>query len=741
MKKIIFILIYLAYSCPVDAITIASARALAPGSLVTITGIVLNGPELGTIRYVQDGTGGIGVFSFSLSATVKGDLVTVTGITDDYFNLLEINPVNSWNLISSGNPLPQSAVITPAQLDEPVESQLVQINNVTFSNPGGSFAGNSTYGFTSSGQPGIIYLRSNSPLVGTIIPSSNVTLTGICSQNNAAYQLLPRDANDIIPSGSIAFTIPPVQANISTGGFDVSWQTNIPGSTYIEYGSTPSMGSVQSGNGGTITHTVTLSGANPSQVFYVKAYSVAGNDTAYSDIKVYMAASGSSGTIKAYFDRTVDHSVANAPSNFATQLLNTIDDTLKAYIDRCQSTLDIAIYNFDNVNTGLIIQAINDAYNRGVQVRIISDGSNNNAALPSLNAGIPKVASPQIPAGYFSIMHNKFVVMDANAANPDIPVVWTGSTNWSSDQLFVDANNVIILQDKSLAIAYTMEFNEMWGSSTSVPNASLARFGPDKTDNTPHEFLIGGKRVENYFSPSDQVNNQILRTINSADGGLFFSTFVFTRYDLAFAVENRVNGGVIAAGVVDDSSNGGGYPFSIMQSVMNSSLALYDHPSLPGILHHKYLIVDQHSAALDALVLTGSHNWSNTANLKNDENTVIVHDVNIANQYYQEFYARLTESGGSVGIAENASGKKYNWMIYPNPASGSVTIAAEATEKAAWQISITDICGKKIKSLPFEPMPGKNELKMDVSSFPAGMYFIQLQAGGSFVTKRLIIAP
>lgn len=722
-----------------QVISIAAARALPVGSQVTVSGIVTNGPELGVIRYIQDGTGGIGVFSNMLSSAVRGDLVTVTGLTDDYLNLLEINPVGLYTLNSSGNPLPQPVQLTPGQLGEPVESQLVQISNVSFSNPGGIFSGNATLNFNAGGQPGVIFLRSNNPLVGTVIPPGNVTLTGICSQINATYQVLPRDANDLTPSGSIYFTVPLAQVNITSSGFDLAWQTNLPGTTVVEYGTTQALGSLLTGTAGTTLHQVSLGGATASQLYYVRAYSVSGTDTAFSETKTCITASGSGGSVTAYFNRSVDHTVASSPSNYAVQLVNAIDDTLKAYIDRCQYTLDIAIYNFDNTNTGLLIQAVNDAWNRGVQVRIISDGSNNNTALASLNSAIPKISSPTVPANYYGIMHNKFMVMDANAANPYLSVVWTGSTNWSSDQLYTDANNVIVIQDQSLAMAYTMEFEEMWGSSGPQPNASNAKFGPDKSDNTPHEFNIGGKRVECYFSPSDHVNYEIIRTAGTADGQLFFSIFAFTRYDIAFAIEDRVIQGVLTAGIVDDSSNGGGYPYSILQAVMGSQIELYDHQNLPGILHHKYMLIDQHNASLDPLILTGSHNWSNSANSKNDENTVIVHDAGIANQYYQEFYKRFTESGGALGELEAPGCPGISYAVYPNPATGRIFISTGSARYRDYTITLQAVTGQEVFRQSLKQQAGSSGFSLDLPSLEPGMYFLILETGDLKGVSRLIL--
>ncbi|MEO7907835.1 MAG: phospholipase D-like domain-containing protein, partial [Saprospiraceae bacterium] len=192
--------------------------------------------------------------------------------------------------------------------------------------------------------------------------------------------------------------------------------------------------------------------------------------------------------------------------------------------------------------------------------------------------------------------------------------------------------------------------------------------GPDKSDNTPHELNIGGKKVECFFSPSDDTNNQLLRAIQSADNELYFATMVFTRFDLAYGVEERVDlYGVYAAGILDDSSGGSGTSFQIMQGVMGNNLLLFDHSSNPGILHHKYLIVDQGYASADPLVLTGSHNWSSNANIRNDENTIIIHDAAIANQFYQEFHNLFNGNGGNVGTAEFIAAKSI-YIILTRPA-------------------------------------------------------------------------
>ena len=150
MKKILFLIAALvAYSVSLNAQTIAAARAQGVGATVTFTGIAVNGPELGVIRYFEDSTAGIAVYGANLGGVNRGDLVTVTGVLTDYNNLLEMSPVTSFTIVSTGNPLPPSFVLTPSQIGEPYEGELIQVNNVTFTNGGSNFAVNTNYNFTS----------------------------------------------------------------------------------------------------------------------------------------------------------------------------------------------------------------------------------------------------------------------------------------------------------------------------------------------------------------------------------------------------------------------------------------------------------------------------------------------------------------------------------------------------------------------------------------------------------------
>ena len=97
----------------------------------------------------------------------------------------------------------------------------------------------------------------------------------------------------------------------------------------------------------------------------------------------------------------------------------------------------------------------------------------------------------------------------------------------------------------------------MWGSSTETPNASASRFGARKLDNTPHRFVIGGRNVECYFSPSDGTNFHILQTINAAQHSIGFELLTMTRSDLSAALIAKHAAGVAVRGDLDNSTDTG----------------------------------------------------------------------------------------------------------------------------------------------------------------------------------------
>lgn len=730
LRTLLCLLVSLSFSMAYAQDDIADVRSMSEGTTVTIQGIATNGDGLGIIRYVQDETGAIAVYPGAGSVAgfadnvERGDLVEVTGPLKDYNGLLEIDPVMSYNVVSSGNPLPAALVTTPAGVGEETEAELVQVNGVTFT-AGGSLFSVGNYEFTANGETSEIYVRTGHSLIGTEIPLATVNLTGIASQFNSIYQLLPRDANDLEIADDFYLTSAPLQTNLSTSGFTVSWETNVAGNSTVRYGTTATtLDQMVEVSDMTTSHTLDVSGLEPATFYYVEVSSNNGTSTVTSTQQIYSTASTSSGVMKIYFNGGVDPSYSTG--NFPTGTTGAaLEGEIINRINAAQVSIDCSIYN---INRETIVAALTDAHERGVVVRYVADNETANLALQ--NPTPPFSILRGNPDG---LMHNKFFIFDAD--DNDNSWVMSGSTNMTANNIATDYNNTVFIQDKALAKAYTLEFNEMWGSEGASPGVFSALFGENKTNNTPHTFLINDIVIESYFSPSDNTTIGIAKAVESADTDLEFALLVFTNNELGSAVLSEHNSGVAVRGIIDQvNSQGSEFDYLVNQGVDVTE------DNTPVQTHHKYCIIDATNVNSDPQVVLGSHNWSAGAENSNDENTLIVHDANVANVYLQEFEARWCEAHGgqdcvATDVDELSVIEGVELDIYPNPARTTTTVSVNLEEKEDLVLNLLDFRGVFLQSIIINNVQGEYTESLDVQSLPAGQYIIQLQIGNEQMSR------
>ncbi|MGP8217647.1 MAG: phospholipase D-like domain-containing protein [Bacteroidia bacterium] len=461
-----------------------------------------------------------------------------------------------------------------------------------------------------------------------------------------------------------------------------------------------------------------------------------------------------------YSTHPVDTTVAK-PHNKATALIRSAGDTLMSYIRRAKYTLDIALYDYVEDSTWYeggyvppIHNAIDSAFARGVKIRWIHNPSDSskgftaaitpNYALALINKAIPTLPSPS----YSGIMHNKFVVIDGRSSNPNDAIVWTGCMNWEPGQICKDINNIIIFQDSALAHTYLTEFNQMWGDTAEGSQPGNGVFGPKEKNITEHNFWIDGHYIESYFSPADNTSSHIISTIQTAHSEIDFEMFTFTLQADDAPIVAAVNAGLDVHGIMDQSSLGYN-PYNDLSGVMGPNLLIYS--GLPGyysngICHSKYVMIDpcDFGWPADPKILTGSHNWSESAQEDNDENTVIVHDSLIVNQYYQAFHADFLAVSTAAGNAQNLvpvcvpAGikdiKNYDEVtMFPNPASNSLKVELNIPGDNI-VYSVYDITGQVVST-------GKLDARyvntIDISSLASGIYLlrVQISSTGQFTGK------
>jgi phosphatidylserine/phosphatidylglycerophosphate/cardiolipin synthase-like enzyme len=284
------------------------------------------------------------------------------------------------------------------------------------------------------------------------------------------------------------------------------------------------------------------------------------------------------------------------------------DIRLAAAIDSARLSVDMAAYS---LNLWSIRDALIHAHQRGVNVRLVmeSDNMDTREVQDLQEAGISITGDQRE-----GLMHNKFVVIDQNE-------VWSGSMNFTTSGAYKDNNNLVRIRSSQAAEDYTTEFSEMFTENL---------FGPDTRAVTPHPSLtINGIGVEIYFSPDDGVATKILGLLQSAQDSIEFMAYSFTSNELADAILQRAKEGVSVAGVMDDdqiNSNLGTEYDRFMQAGLDVR-----RDGNAGQMHHKVIIIDH------SIVITGSYNFSGSAEERNDENVVIIHDAGIAGQFDREF--------------------------------------------------------------------------------------------------------
>ena len=756
----------------------ANGLSLLNGQAVTVQGTVTTSKLLfqpsNVDFHLQDATGGADVFQFGTGSFTAepGDSLEVTGTLTQFNGLMEISsPLTVTHLGTGVTPVP--LVLTCLDVansynlgtnTDANESRLIRVNNVTITSGTWPAAGvNGTLTINDGTGPTILFIDKDTNVDGSTPPPAVFNIVGILRQFDSSspyttgYEIVPRAISDVSGAGCQGpeLSVPTVE-QISSTGVTITWTTDSPSTSVVDHGTTSGMytGNVTDPSL-TTTHTVALTGLDPRTLYYFQVSSTDGDGTCDTPEHAFVTfpAPNTPGEIQVYFNQDVDHSVSTG-----TDAQQFVDMPTKAIelINSAKRSIDATFYYFD---IPAITDALIAAKNRGVQVRLILGQGNSPTEAARLDpAGIPYIYSNFGGNHAAGIMHSKYILVDAAPGPKDDAYVWTGSWNCFAAAM-QEANNVIVFHDYGMAAAFTLDFNQMWGSSTATPNAATSKMGAFKVEVIPHQFEVGGIRVEGYMSPSDIPETRMIQYIQQAQHSQLFCIFDFTSDPLSLAMRAHRDSvpGFVVSGMFEGSQVG---QFSEWCNLDNSTGSgctpttpwtpradvFKDVETQFTILHHKYQIFDEGWPA--AAVWTGSHNWSSAAKTNNDENIVVVHDPTIANLYYQEWTARYRASGGtalSVDPVSTTAGVALA-ACRPNPSSGPTTFRYSIARDAAdVNLAIFDVTGRTVRTLVSGAAhAGTHQVAWDGRDDSgrlkrAGVYYYRLRSGGETRSRLLVL--
>lgn len=352
---------------------------------------------------------------------------------------------------------------------------------------------------------------------------------------------------------------------------------------------------------------------------------------------------------------------------------NFSSDILVQMIDQANASIDFAIMGFSRDD---VIDALERAWHRGVALRFVGDASH--LEHPSRGYRLmDELGVPMVVGNTYHIMHDKFFVIDDR-------YVISGTGNITSTGFERNDNNWVLIDSVQVAADFTSEFEQMFGG--------LFGHAKERIDNG-NLYQVGDTAVEVFFSPQEDAMGRILEAIDNAQHSVHFYIFAFTKDQvgsgfidrhLFFEGYNRccdpaqipdhsdAEARECAAaytceetfverevrGVIDRSQLHSNGPYHEAYRLITWDINMRldgnetarqpgDYQAGGGRQHSKTMIID--AGTENAVVLTGSFNWSSSATVANDETLVVLHGADISLQYLEQF-EQLWGRANDIGV-------------------------------------------------------------------------------------------
>ncbi len=190
------------------------------GEVVTTSGIVTAVGD--GFYFIQDGVGawnGIEIFNNTNNPSL-GDSVVVTGTVKEYFGFTQIEFITSFQVITSGNNLPEAFVISTGDMSEMYEGVLIQAKEAFCTN---NNAGFSMWEINNGTGP---LLVDDKMFLFSATQNTQYDVTGIGNFAFGTHRISPRFASDVTETVSVKDA---VKSKVSLYPNPVSEKLNVKG--------------------------------------------------------------------------------------------------------------------------------------------------------------------------------------------------------------------------------------------------------------------------------------------------------------------------------------------------------------------------------------------------------------------------------------------------------------------------------------------------------------------------------
>ncbi|MDW8141276.1 MAG: phospholipase D family protein [Candidatus Bipolaricaulota bacterium] len=143
---------------------------------------------------------------------------------------------------------------------------------------------------------------------------------------------------------------------------------------------------------------------------------------------------------------------------------------------------------------------------------------------------------------------------------------------------------------------------------------------------TPQSSSAPHAPITTYFSPSPEPEKAIIQTLRSAQKSVHAALYQLTDPEIAQALTELAQRGLELQILLDDEPSQG----SKGCWLLNSGIPVKQYVD-SGIMHHKFAVID------GVLVITGSYNWTTSAQTRNEENLLVIQSPELAHAFEREF--------------------------------------------------------------------------------------------------------
>lgn len=329
------------------------------------------------------------------------------------------------------------------------------------------------------------------------------------------------------------------------------------------------------------------------------------------------------------------------------QTAQSIASRLAAFISTAQHSLDFAVYDFrlSDELKAIVAEALQERAAAGVSIRIAYDADK--PPVPNLEVGqdpapsgtgrfVQSLGYPWRRIGGMKLMHNKYIVRDANTPNAQ---VWTGSTNLTNDAWTLMENNILEISSPQLAAYYAHDFSDLWASGQIENTGSF--------DTNPVQLTYAGQSatVDLLFSPGrgETIDAAIAQRVSQAQRRVRICSMLLNSGSILNALLDVLRFGQLEVGGIYDRTQmesvlqqwqevpHNHWKIGAVQQIVQEAHLVgknstpYSPSSPHDFMHNKVLVIDD-------TVITGSYNFSRSAEL-NAENILMIDSPALAEQY------------------------------------------------------------------------------------------------------------